>query len=471
MFDLKGKRAAKNAVSLLLAASMISASFCGCTNGGESVPATVTDEANAPSEEIKLTIAGSVSDFVAIESAAQSFTSKYPNCKIEYEYLQDYKDTLVKRLDANTVDLFITDNIQSDSAVLPYALELRAVTDKLDLSNTFSGLTNNFRYLGSEKDELYAVPIGAEVRGLYVNVTLLDSLGLKVPENRAELLEAAAKLKENGYIAFHGNPGSFSQLLLFPYVTNIIATAENHDEVYNAINACNETAADYFEDPMQFMYTLTENYYYNYKLVENEYNMFLGTDAEVCVSNFLNIVDNGEGYVKKDDMGIVAFMPGTMSMKSVMDKTADNYHSTIKYEFILSPVSDEGGFAYMSPAEGIAVNKNSQNVDWAVRFMNFLFTEENNKRFAEERNIIPNTSDAVSYISNEFDIPEDRITQPEDIAFDYGFYTLIRSALVDVSKGNNPKYMQEDGSLYTFEYYMNGLRQKFTEQRESGEAS
>ena len=55
-------------------------------------------------------------------------------------------------------------------------------------------------------------------------------------------------------------------------------------------------------------------------------------------------------------------MPGAMSLKGVMAKVKEDYHSNIDYEFILSPVGDEGGFAYLSPAAGLAVNKNSTNV-------------------------------------------------------------------------------------------------------------
>ena len=153
------------------------------------------------SETVNLKVAGSLKDYKALEIVGQKFTELYPNCTIEYEYLQDYGDTLLKRLDSeeDKIDLFSTGNITMDSERRPYALDLNAQTDKLDLS---------------------------EVRGLYVNKTILAKCGLEVPTNREELLEACSVLKENGYIPFQANPGNFGQQLIYPYVASMIANAD-----------------------------------------------------------------------------------------------------------------------------------------------------------------------------------------------------------------------------------------------------
>lgn len=112
----------------------------------------------------------------AFDTMANEFTKKYPKAKVEYEFLQNYKTSLLKRLSegANSdVDLFTTTNIQSTSPYLPYFLNL--FDDEIDLSQTFPGLINNFTYKGETADgakALYAIPQGAEIRGLYVNKTL-----------------------------------------------------------------------------------------------------------------------------------------------------------------------------------------------------------------------------------------------------------------------------------------------------------
>lgn len=200
-----------------------------------------------------------------METMTQKFTEIYPNCKVEYEYLQDYQETLFKRLDVqnNSVDMFVTDNIQKTSANYPYALELFSHSDKLDLSNTSQELLDNYKLTDSDTDEIYAVAMGIEVRGLYVNKTLLDSLGLKIPENREEFLDSCRVLSEHGYIPLQSNPGSFGQQLIFPYVAHIVAAANDEGVTYNTINNCEEGAAEIFRDPLEFLYGLVDKNYLN----------------------------------------------------------------------------------------------------------------------------------------------------------------------------------------------------------------
>ena len=137
---------------------------------------------------------------------------------------------------------------------------------------------------------------------------------------------------------------------------------------------------------------------------------------------------------------------GHMSLKTSLDKYKEDFHSDVEYEFILAPVGDEGGFAYMSPSEGIAVNKNGQNVDWALEFLNFLFSRQENSVYAKENSIIPNTKDAETYINKTFNMKGTRVTQLGQVSFDYVFYNVINKTLVDVSKANAPKYMRPSTS-------------------------
>lgn len=170
-------------------------------------------------QDVILTIAGSLEEYKALESTIVAFSEKYPNCKIEYEYLQDCSETLPKRLagDDNKIDLFLTSNLQADSPYFPYALELYSQGEALDLSGTFDGLIQNFEFMDTEEGaakQIYAIPFGGELRGLYVNKTLLDTLGIKVPTNRTEFLAACATLSDAGYVPIQGNPGSAGQQLI-----------------------------------------------------------------------------------------------------------------------------------------------------------------------------------------------------------------------------------------------------------------
>lgn len=451
------------AICLSLVLILLAGILAGCAGTQQTKP-----DSTASQEPVTLVVAGAWEACPAIDAVGRKFTEQYPNCTVVYEYLQDFEASLEKRMTGDdAVNLFFSPSIQADSAMLPYALELYG-RDDLDLSGTFPGLLENFafREAGAEPTKLYAIPLGAELRGLFVNVTLLKQLNIELPTNQASLLAACAKLKENGYIAFHGNPGAFAQTLLYPWVCNLIANADDPDAVRARIDARGPGLSELFREPFQFMYTLVENGYYDYKKAQTDLGLYIDSTESGYAKDFLNIRETDGVWQKVDDVGQVAFMPSAMTLTSVLNKTKDDYHSSIEYAFMPAPVAPEGGFAYMSPARAIAVNKSSANLDWSVRFLNFLFQPENNELFAQEFRIIPNTQQAFDYISKLFDIPDDRIAHLGEATFGFDFYSAVTKPLAELSKGNNPKYMQQnaDGtvSLYPLDHYMQLLEERLT---------
>lgn len=468
----------KRITAAVLTAMLIFGMLSGCDSTPAEQPSTPaapveTAEPAAPTEPpepVVLTVAGPWEEFRALDLVAQAFTAQYPNCTVVYEYLQDYDASLEKRLGgAQPVDLLISNNIQADSPLLPYVLELNGCAE-LDLSSTFDGLIKNYMMHGEsgESARLYSIPLGAELRGMYVNKSLLAKVGLSVPTDRASLIEACRVLKENGYIPFHGNPGNFAQSLIYPAICNSIANADDPAATYAAINAHEAGVTEIFRDPMEFLYSLVENGYYDYKRAQTELNLFIDSADEAYARDFLNIIPDGDSFVRGEGVGNVAFLPSAMTLMSTFDKVAEDYHSEIEYEFIMAPIGEEGGYAYMSPARGIAAYKDSANLEWSVRFLNFLFTPENNKLFAGAFNIIPNTADAFTYITDQFDIPDDCVSHLGEVTFDYGFYDVIVPHIVDISKANNPKYMSDDGSgnlsLYPLEHYIERMEASLAEQ-------
>lgn len=461
----------RKASAVILAGTLLAGTIMsGCAKMQMADEGKVNSELQlSDTTKVTLRVAGDFEDFKALELLAQRFHEEHPNCNVEYEYLQNYSENLTKRLgtEEEAVDLFLTDNIQKDSAVLDYAMELNSQGDKLDLSDAYDGMIKNFTLTGT--DRLYAVPMTSELRGLYVNKTLLAKYDLEVPKNRQELLDACAKFKKEGFIPLQGNPGHFGQQLIYPYIANMIVNADDYASTWNMINTCDDGCAEYFRDPLSFLYDLMKNGYYDYKTQENTYQGFMNTDEECAVQTFLGIYDQGDGIKQIYGDGMVPFMPGVASMGNQMERTKLDYHSDIEYEFILAPVSDEGGYAYISPGRGIAINKYTNHADWALAFLNYMFEEDNNKQFAKDYDSIPNTDDVMTYVSNKFDIPKDRICQLGDVTFDYVFYDVIVDTIVAISKGNNPKYMKDNGDgtfgLYDLEYYMNGLRDNIAMQK------
>lgn len=426
-------------------------------------------------QSVVLRLAGNNDTWPEMQAVIGKFEAVYPNCTVIYEPIEQYRSNLPMRL-AQTeqkIDLFLTVNIQDDTPHKDFALNLISDESKkiLDLSRANAGLVSNFRYVGAENTQ-YAVPYGGEMRGMYVNTTLLNTLGLKVPTNRKELLDCCEVLLANGYIPLQSSPGTFAQQLLYPYICNMIVNGGDYEKMYHAVETIEPGVSEYFRDAYALLYEIVEKGYYDYRRVEKE----LGYTFETKPLEFLNIVKVSEdAYEKRDDIGKAAFLPDTQAFSLRLEQAKADYHSAIEYEFIPSPVGVDGGYAYLSPSDGLAINKNSDHIDWALEFLNFFFVPEVNTVFAKASGKIPNTAGALL----EYDIPENRACDVGQVTFSYGFYRTVTTPMlagfddmIGISKMNNPKYMKDNGDgtyslLFTLEEYMARLEEEFQKVKQS----
>jgi ABC-type glycerol-3-phosphate transport system substrate-binding protein len=320
----------------------------------------------------------------------------------------------------------------------------------------FSGLINNFTYKGETEDgqkALYAIPQGAGVRGLFVNKTLLQACGIsEAPVTKSALLSACDTLKSQGFIPLQGNPATFAQHFLYPTICNTIANAPDVEATYNQVNSHQAGVSELFREPLQFLYDLVANRQYDYKTSETDRGLFKNGTLDTAVKLLLNI--NGDD---KYPNGQVAFWPGVFSNKNTIDKYKDLYSSSIDYEFIMAPTTEKGGCAYLSPADGLAANKNSKHLDIVKKYLSFFFEPKNNKMFAEKHNVIPNTTTAFETMKEKFSIPEDHISEVGQATFDYDFYAIMNNAMTSISKANAEKYYDTSVTpavMYSFDHFM-----------------
>ena len=462
------------AVLLCLAlCASCAAGLAGCAGSGAGArPESYSaNPALDVSREVELRIGSGKETWPEMDEVIAKFEEVYPNCSISCEYIEEYSTNLELRLKQadQRIDIFRTTNIQpttSAGVYKDYCVNLISEESAaiLDLSHCYKGLVDNFRYTGAENTQ-YAVPYGGEMRGMYVNTTLLDSLGLKTPTNRAELLECCAVLYDAGYIPLQSSYDTFAQQLLYPYICNCIVNGGAYEETYAAIENIDAGISELFRDPYTFLYGLVEKGYFDYDRVKRELGYtFDGSEGKA--RDFLNVIQVADGvYEKQDDVGKIAFLVDTQSFEGSLAKEKENYHSAIEYEFILSPVGEDGGCAYLSPSDALAVNKSSNNVDWALEFLNFFFQPEVTREFAAWSNKIPNTADALL----SYNVDESHISDVGQVTFGYTFYKTVTTPMMGgyedmpgISKLNDPKLMVEnaDGTrslAYTVEDYLERL--------------
>lgn len=413
--------------------------------------------------DVNLVIAGSTPDFVAMENTITSFENIYPNCTITYEAVQDYNNNMPTRLaaDTNKIDIFTTPNIQPSSPFHDYALDLYTQLNKLKIvENTFPGLLKNFEYTGTkegEAKELFAIPLGGEIRGLFVNNTLLKTLDVEVPHNFSELVSACLKIKNSGYVPLQGNPGSFGQQILYPYICSLIANASNYEEVFARINRAEAGISELFREAYSNLYQLCSSSYYDYKYIEKTYNNFISgrVSSTDYAYNFLGYSRNSDGgYTALPEKAQIAFLPQSSTLISTLNKVKEDIHSTQEFTFIPAPMSAEGGFVYLSPSGGLALNKKTDHLDWALEFLNYFFTPSINKVFATKQGLIPNIAKATDYVKETMSVPPERFCHLGQVSFDYVFYNVVNKSLVDLVKVENPEKYDSEGKMHTLDYYL-----------------
>lgn len=455
------KFCAKIAFSIFIFVSIL---FSGCS---KKVATYKINKTLDTSKNVRLVVAYSIKDFQAIEISALEFNKLYPNCVVDYEYMQDFGNTLPKRLESetNTVDLVFWGNIQRYANLYGKTIDYLDYSDKVDLSGTLPGLVDNFKIFITS-DELRNCPIGGEMRGMFVNKSFLKKFNLDVPKTKGEFIEACRIIRNAGYIPIQGNPGRVGQQLIYPLITYMINYTGRQDEIHEKINKADSSLVDFLEPPLHFLYDLVKADYYNYKYIQEEFGTFLSYDDDITAKDFLGIRQQGNGYIKTDDVGNVAFMVSHNTLKLYLDRNKEIYHSNIDYEFILSPTGDEGGYAYMSPSVGLTISNKTQNLDWCLEFANFLFSEKYNTEFCENTGFVPNTAHAREYVSEKFSVPVETVGDPGQMTFDWPFYPLLTKVIEQIVKCNNPKYFGPDGKMREFSYFMELFKENMENQRE-----
>lgn len=453
----------KRFISLILCAAMM-LTITACA------PKTAQDEYKPiagldASKKVTIKIAIPYETNKALNSVSNAFMNRYKNVSVQLQYIEDYDVNALKLFKDNALDMILSKDLnyneytaknESTSKEEPtgkttedYFYNFAADTE-IDFSDTTPDISDNYLHMrrdenGNEIAYQYSYPLGGETRGIFVNKTLLNAYNLKIPANFTELLACCETLKQNGLIPIQGGADTAAfGIGLAPAVNPVVHDKEKLAEMA----AAKEGVSKEFTDTFKKIYTLSTNRYFDYKAVE-ESGSFLSTNELGQTESFLGLKNDAQTFemiLPENNYGYVAFMPYISSTAAVLQSLIDEYKLSTEFTFICSPLVDEGtnGPAYITPYYGICANKNSENLIWVREFVNFLFTNENNKLYAADASIIPNTKDALDFVAEEFHIDSAKdITLCGQIRFSdkYNGYSPVSSALKDVMKCSARKYM------------------------------
>ena len=362
--------------------------------------------------EVTLEIAGYMGNFEALDQVINDFNEYYPNVTVTYE--QNNANELSEYLKNNGYcDIFMTnmtniwDTENEGSYVADECLDLSQ--ENLDTDAVEPKLLEAYTVDG----KLMSIPIARNMCGIVVNETLLEKEGLKIPQTYSELLDACKVLKKKGYTPIQAAKYHASSDLVLPMGMCMIA---NDSSLMKRVNKADGTVAP----------QLSEIYD---KLDELYKNGYMDADINASYPD-----DNYDGAILKFFEGDVPFWVCTTECVSGMKKRESKSESfsadPFKYTFIDAPLGDDGAYVYEEPWYGFAVNRNSDDIEYAVEFMQFFMTEE-------ELNTIASVKGMPSAAINSTDERYEAALAPKKLAgtyiFDGSMSIRVTSAIADVA--------------------------------------
>lgn len=412
------------------------------------------------SKQVTLNIAIPYESDKGLNEVANAFRERYPNVNVVLTYLQNYNASAKTRILNNTIDIILSRDARYEEnyttvdevakSTDDYLYNFAADTE-INFSYTTDDVMSNYLFTKDNNEEcMYSVPMGGELRGLFVNVTLLKQYNLEIPTNFEQFMACCATLKSQGIIPIQGNPSTMGRNIVFGELVNCLM---NDATAKAALQNADADIGQYCEDVLKKLYDFTAAGYYEYKTIENEIGngmasedmaarQFLGLVNDASTSTWATLSETDENYKYTQ----CAFWPYLNSSSGYVQSLIDDYDLDIEFKFILAPLNDadENSKAYFAPYYGLVANKNSADLLWIREFVNFFFFAENNKLYASTNGIIPNTTDAMDYLSDLYGINKDTdVTLCGEILFreDYNAATVLASAVETFTKTNPPKYM------------------------------
>ena len=307
---------------------------------------------------VNLDVSGFFGNFEALDQIINAFNEYYPNVTISYE--QNSGAKLVEYMKNNpNVDIVMVDdtNLRYSDWTEYYVLDQLA---DLSAENVdVSALQDDLLPYCTHDGKLACVPISLNLSGLVVNETLLRKEGLEVPTNWQEFLDVCAALKEKGYTPIQG-----ARTMVYSELVYNMAMAElgSDPTLVEALNNGEDAAVEAMEKVYSRLQTLLDEGY---------------TDPEL---NAEYPDDNYDGAILRFFEGDVPFWVCNTEKFSGMKKReskSETYSANpFDYEFVYAPLGDNGAYEYVEPWFGFAVNKNSDDYDYAIEFMRFLARSE-----------------------------------------------------------------------------------------------
>ena len=309
---------------------------------------------------VELNVAVFFGNFEAFDQVINHFNEFYPNVTVTYDAVGASNEEGF--LENNPyLDIFMTSTergypTESCVDLLAAGVDFSAVNDGLLASNTVDG-------------KVLALPMGLTLKGIAVNQTLLENEGLTMPQTWPEFLDTLEALKQKGYTPIQGPESAMGNLC---YNMGMAMLSDDPALLQAALNGDAEGAA-----ALQTVYDRLQELY-DKGYISHEVNAAYPDD---------NYSDAILTFFEGDVPFWVCDTEKVSGMKKRESKSEAFTAAPFTYDFTFAPMGDDGVYEYIEPWYGFAVNKDSEDLDYAVEFLSFMAREEELNTLASVKGI------------------------------------------------------------------------------------
>ncbi len=285
-------------------------------------------------------------NLTAIENAIHGFMEENLGIEINYEGIKGslYQEVLALRLENNALDdiiMVIHDNV----------VELAPEGKLADLSelstiDSFSELAKT-QFI-EEDGSVYFLPTAISMYGMYVNLDMLEENGFDIPANWSEFSEQCDYFKSKGITPIIGNNYATLYYLMTAKSLYPVYQMDNTAEMLEAFNTGEEDIMEYLDEGIELVGTMLEKGWFDKEELKNT----------AQTSDDLALFAEGDRPF---------MITGGWASQRLMDM-----NPKCSYAIYPFPVLEDGRVLVMTLNTCISVNAESENLEEAKRFVEYL---------------------------------------------------------------------------------------------------
>lgn len=292
-------------------------------------------------------------NFEALEEVVEAFMEENPGVTVDLStQTKDYEALMKAKMAANDLpDVFCTHG-WSVARYSEYLMPLNEFDFYPDVLDTIKPIVTN------EAGEIFVLPINMDRGGMLYNKTILDELGMEIPNTLDEFMNVCEAAKQAGYTPIYicGKDDRQPANMLDITATSWLISPEN-----NEIDALLDGSFDWskWDDVAQYLFDLQDKGYFNVDAT---------TADTVTIS-------------QKLAEGNILFM--FQNNMVVPDAYSMNPEANIHMMPMPTVTADDEPHMYGGEREAYGIWKDSPNIELATALINFMARPENIRLLCE----------------------------------------------------------------------------------------